>query len=147
MRFSNSVVIRRTPADVYNFLANPDNIPRWNHAIGSARTTIPGPLTAGSWLELSRAIPRPGVDRLEVTEVEPYRRLVLRGDVGPLHGTLDYVLQAVPEGTRLTNAADLQASGLAGIFEAVVSKQVRSAVQDNLEVLRSLVEDAPSSSR
>lgn len=33
--FENAVTIRRPPDDVFAFLADFDNVPRWNHAIES----------------------------------------------------------------------------------------------------------------
>ena len=58
--------------------------------------------------------PRPADEQLEVTELVPGRRLVLAGDLGPLHGTITYALEPTAGGTRLTNDAELEASGRSG---------------------------------
>jgi hypothetical protein len=36
MHFANSVTIRQPPSEVFAFLINPANIPKWNYAIDSA---------------------------------------------------------------------------------------------------------------
>jgi uncharacterized protein YndB with AHSA1/START domain len=109
MQFTNSLVIRRSPSEVFGFLADPTNIPKWNYAIASTRQVPPGQLGVGTRFRQTRTLPRPTEEELEVTEVVPDRRLVLRGELGPLHGSLTYELEEIPEGTRLTNGADLKA--------------------------------------
>ena len=37
MHFANSVTIWRPPNEVFAFLVDPANIPKWNYAIDSAR--------------------------------------------------------------------------------------------------------------
>jgi uncharacterized protein YndB with AHSA1/START domain len=140
MKFTNSVVIRRPPAEVFAYLADPENIPKWNYAIASTRQTTPGSVGVGTRFRQTRTIPRPAEEELEVTGFEPDRHLALRGDLGPLSGSLAYELEAVPEGTRLTNRADLRARGPLGIAAELGAGRIRAAVADNLDVLRRILE-------
>jgi uncharacterized protein YndB with AHSA1/START domain len=48
MDLRNTVTIRRPVEDVFAYLADFGNVPRWNHAIGSTTKTIPGPVGVGS---------------------------------------------------------------------------------------------------
>jgi uncharacterized protein YndB with AHSA1/START domain len=134
------VTIRRPPSEVFAFLADPANIPKWNYAISSTRQVTPGPFGVGTRLQQTRSLPRPAVEELEVTEYVPERRMVLRGDVGPLTGTLVYLVEQVPEGTRLTNAADLSGRGSLQLLAPLATGRVREAVAANLEKLRQLLE-------
>jgi uncharacterized protein YndB with AHSA1/START domain len=45
--FENTVTIRRSPKDVFAFLANFENIPTWNYAISETKKTSPGPVGSG----------------------------------------------------------------------------------------------------
>ena len=140
MEFSNSVIIRRSRRDVFQFLANAEYLPMWNHAVTSARQLTPGSVAVGTRLRLTRSIPQSATDELEVVDLDDERRLVLRGDVGPLTGTLTYQLDEVPEGTRLTNAANLTARGPLRLLSAIAEPRVRAAVALNLERLRQVLE-------
>lgn len=140
MHFSNSVLIRRAPSEVFAFLANPANIPRWNYAITSTEQVTPGPLGLGTRLRQTRSLPQHSVEELDVVEYVTDRRLALRGDLGPLTGTLTYVLNEVVEGTRLTNVADLSGRGALGLVAGLGESRVSRAVAANLDALRELLE-------
>ena len=142
MRFSNSMVIRRSPSEVFAFLADPTNIPKWNYAITSTRRLTQGPLGVGTRLAQTRSVPQLAVEELEVTEFIPERRMVLQGDVGPLTGTLSYEIEDVPEGTRLTNTVDLTSRGSLSVLAPLAIGPVRAAVRTNLEKLRQVLESS-----
>jgi uncharacterized protein YndB with AHSA1/START domain len=142
MRFSNTVEIRRSPVEVFDFLTTPENIPTWNHAIAESRGEPTGPMRVGTRVEQRRTQPRPAREQLEVVELADARLLVLEGDLGPLHGTISYRLEAVPGGTRLTNDADLDASGPLRFLAPLAEGRVRASVAENLEVLKRTLEAA-----
>ncbi len=142
MQFSNTVTIRRPPSTVFAFLADPGNIPTWNYAISSTRQVTPGRFGVGTRIEQTRSVPRSAVEELVVTEFVAERRIALRGDIGPLTGTLVYQIEAVPEGTRLTNVADLTGRGPLGLLAPLASGPVRQAVAANLEKLREILESS-----
>lgn len=68
--------------------------------------------------------------------------MVLQGDVGPLTGTLSYEIEVVPEGTRLTNTADLTGRGPLLVLSPLATGRAREAVATNLENLRQLLESS-----
>jgi hypothetical protein len=75
-----------------------------------------------------------------VTELEPESRLVIEGTFGPFPGRITYLLEPVPGGTRVTNAVELQPSGVARLVGGLATSGVRSAVLANMEKLKSLLE-------
>lgn len=140
MRFSNTIEIRRPPGEVFDYLATPENIPAWNVAISEAERSPAGPLGTRTRIRQQRTLPRPAEEELEVTELIPGRRLVLVGDVGPLHGTVSYVLEPSSGGTQLTNAAELEASGPLRLAAPLLTGRIRAAVADNLATLKGILE-------
>lgn len=142
MHFANSLTIRRPPSEVFAFLVDPANTSKWNYAIDSARQVSPGPLGVGTRIQQTRSIPRPATEELVITELVPERRMVLEGDIGPLSGTLSYQIEEAPEGTRLTNTADLSARGPLRLLAPLAAGRVRDAVAANLDKLRDLLESS-----
>ena len=59
---------------------------------------------------------------------------------GPFAGVMRYEVEPTAEGTRLTNSADLRASGLLAVAAPLATGRVRTAVADNLAVLKRLLE-------
>ncbi|MEX1296506.1 MAG: SRPBCC family protein [Candidatus Limnocylindrales bacterium] len=140
MRFSNTIDIKRPPEEVFDYLAAPENIPEWNYAISESERSPSGPIGIGTRIRQRRTLPRPAEEQLEVTELQPDRRLVLAGDVGPLHGTVSYELEPTSDGTQLTNDVELDASGPLRLAAPLFTGRVRAAVADNLATLKRTLE-------
>ena len=71
--FENTVTIRRSPKDVFAFLANFENIPTWNYAISETKKTSPGPVGVGTTYRQLRSIPSRSEEGFQVTVFEPPR--------------------------------------------------------------------------
>ncbi len=140
MEFSNTVSIERSAPDVFEFVADLENVPKWNYAIVETRKTSEGHVRVGATYRQVRSIPTRSEETLEVTTFEPERRFAVRGDLGPFDGTLTYELEEVGGATRLVNTAELEAHGVMRLAAPIVSGRVREAVAANLEVLKQLLE-------
>lgn len=90
MHFENAPTIRRPPHEVFQYLATFENVPRWNYAIVETRKTSERPVGVGATYRQTRSIPSPAEETFTVTELDPYKRLAIDGDLGPFQGTLSY---------------------------------------------------------
>jgi uncharacterized protein YndB with AHSA1/START domain len=140
MQFTNTIRIERPAAEVFAYLADLENLPQWNYAIGETRKTSDGPVGVGSRYLQVRTIPDHSEEALEVTGFEPDRRLTIRGDLGPFHGDVSYKLDPAQGGTILTNTMDLKASGAVRGIAPLASIRVKAAVATNLNALKRLLE-------
>ncbi|WP_406267460.1 SRPBCC family protein [Nocardia sp. NBC_00881] len=138
--FENALTINRPIADVFAYLAQFENVPRWNYAITETRKTSAGPVGVGSTYRQTRSIPEPAVEAFEVTEFQPTQRLQIRGQLGRFPAVLSYDLESAPGGTMLRNVIDLELRGPLRLASPIVTAQVKSAVAANLDVLRQLLE-------
>lgn len=142
MRFENTVRIDRPVEDIFEFLAEFENIPKWNYAIAETNQLSDGPVGVGTIYRQVRTQPSMSEETFEVTEFEPSRRLAIRGGFGPLEGTMTYDLEPDDGGTRLTNSADLEGHGLAKIAAPLASGRISEAVAANLSALKLLLESS-----
>jgi uncharacterized protein YndB with AHSA1/START domain len=138
--FGNTVTIRRPVADVFAFLADFENVPAWNYAIVETRKVTPGPVGVGTTYRQVRSVPRRSEEDFEVTVFEPASRLEVQGELGPFRARLSYALEPVAGGTRLTNAVELQGSGLLSVVVPLATSRVKRAVAANLDTLREILE-------
>jgi len=106
--FENTVTIARPAREVFAFLADLRNIPRWNYAIARTVPTSPGPPGAGAAYRQTRTIPRRSEESLQITVFQPPTRRTVQGQLGPFRATASYLLEPVPSGTRLANDAELE---------------------------------------
>jgi carbon monoxide dehydrogenase subunit G len=138
--FENAVIIRRPVEEVFAFLADFENVPRWNYAIVETKKVSPGPVGVGTTYRQTRSVPRRSEEGFEVTVFEPARRLKVQGQIGPFRARVSYLLEPTGGGTRLTNAVDLGSSGLLTLVAPLAASRVKHAVAANLDTLKQLLE-------
>jgi hypothetical protein len=144
--FENSVTIRRPAKDVFAFLAEFENVPRWNHAIDSTIKSSAGPVGVGSTYRQIRSQPR-SEEVFEVTAFEPAAHLGVEGEIGPFHARLDYRLEPIEGGTRLLNGVELEAASVVSkLLAPLAASRVKAAVAENLDSLRRILESDRRSS-
>jgi uncharacterized protein YndB with AHSA1/START domain len=138
--FENTVMIGRPIEEVFGFLADFENLPRWNYAIVETHKVSQGPVGVGTIYQQVRSVPSRSEEHFEVTAYNPPRQLELRGQLGRFPSHLSYALDAVPEGTRITNAVELELRGPGRLLGRVAVPRIRDAVAANLQKLKDLLE-------
>lgn len=138
--FENTVIIRRPIEEVFGFLSHFENVPKWNYAIVETRKVSEGPVGVGTTYHQVRSVPSRSEERFEVTVYNPSRHLEIRGQLGPFPSRLSYALDALPEGTRVTNTVELELRGPGRLLGRVAVPRVRDAVAANLRKLKEVLE-------
>jgi Polyketide cyclase / dehydrase and lipid transport len=129
--FQNTVTIRRAVEDVFTFLADFENIPKWNYAIVETKKTSPGAVGVGTTYRQIRSIPDRSEEGFKVTAF----------DIGPFIATISYLLTPIGDETRLTNAVDLKpSSAVLRLFAPLAVSRVKASVAANLERLKQVLE-------
>jgi uncharacterized protein YndB with AHSA1/START domain len=135
---TNTVEIARSPADVFAFLADGTNGPRWRsgvidlaHKSGQGKGTI---YTQGVKGPFGRRVPAD----YELTAFEPDTRIAFRAVAGPVRPEGSYEVEAAGGGTRVTFSLRCTPSGFARLMAPMVAKTMRSEVAQ-LEQLREVL--------
>ncbi len=136
----NTVMIRRPIEEVFGFLSQFESVPEWNYAIVETRKVSEGPVGVGTIYHQVRSVPSRSEERFEVTVYNPSRHLEIRGQLGPFPSRLSYALDALPEGTRVTNTVELELRGPGRLLGRVAVPRVRDAVAANLRKLKEVLE-------
>jgi uncharacterized protein YndB with AHSA1/START domain len=106
------VTIRRPPGVVFGFIADGLNGPKWRPGI----VDIAHVSGSGVGATYRQGVKGPGGRRIDadyrVTAFEPDRRLAFEAIAGPVRPTGEYLLDQVPDGTRLTFSLDAELSGI-----------------------------------
>ena len=138
--FTNVVTIDRPVADVFAFVSDFENVPRWNYAISATSKASPGPVAVGTVFVQRRQIPKPSEERFTVTDLAPDRRVAVEGTLGPFAARLSYEFEPAGEGTVLTNAVELEMGGALRLVGGIAASRVKAAIAENLGVLKQLLE-------
>jgi uncharacterized protein YndB with AHSA1/START domain len=140
MRFTNTVTINRSREDVFAFLADLENLPRWNYAIRRTRKVTSGPVAVGTRYHQLRTVPTHQEESLEVVELDHARRLTVRGTLNRLPARLAYVLESDGTCTVLSNSVELTVRGPLVLVSPLATRQVKQAVAANLAALKEILE-------
>ncbi len=120
IRFDNEIDIARPANEVYTYLVDLEHTPEWNWAITSTQKITPGPVGIGTRYRQTRSIPRPAVEYLQISGLEPGRSVEVTGTLGPFQARLSYELEPSPVGTRLRNRVELSSPIALGPFAGLL---------------------------
>jgi hypothetical protein len=141
--FENTVTIIRPAGEVFAYLADAENLPRWNYAIEQTRKISPGPVGVGTVYRQTRTLPRRSQEEFRLVVFQPPGQLALDGTFGPFKARASYLLEPVTGGTRLTNRWDLEpTSAPLRLLGPVAIPRVKAAVAENLRALKQILENA-----
>lgn len=139
----HEVTIRRSAADVFAFLADGLNGPRWRSGI----IDIAHVSGSGGGATYKQGVKGPGGRRVDadyrVTTYEPNRRLAFEAIAGPVRPTGEYVLEEADGATRLTFSLHAE---LGGIKKLLMSGAVQRTMDTEVaatERLREILEATP----
>jgi len=136
-----SVTIARPVADVYRVLTTPELTPRWSSNAIEEHVTTPGPLRVGT--RRHATIRRFGggttENEIEVTELEPERRIAVRSVQAPVPFTSTWSFTPVDGGTRVDWRWDFAMRGWLRLIDPLVGPAFRRTFRRDLDTLSSMM--------
>ena len=139
---SSSILIERPVEDVFAYVTDVTNDPAWHTDVLEARKTTEGPPGVGTVWH-AKFKPSMGISEgdMQVVSFEPNREQVMRGDVGPMHPTLTYLLEPVDAGTRFTRRVQISVSGWMKIMAPMMGLMLPKQNKGFLTNLKRVLED------
>lgn len=141
MRRAEQTAEVAAPAEeVYAFLTEIANLPRWQSGVVEAEQTSPGPMAVGSTAAIERRIMGQRIRAdLRVVELVPNRRIVLETEASGLHLEASVAIEPVDVGhSRVTFRMALNATSF--FMQAVEPMAAQAAESDIGESLARLQE-------
>jgi len=144
MRIEATAIVDRPVEEVWDFMTDLENTPKWDPGVLEAKQTSEGPKGVGTTIQTRH--PRNRTLNSRAIEYEPNHRFALEFTSGPIKGTrVSYSTEAVEGKTKLTRTFDLKFSGayrLIGPFVARGARREGGAEVNNVK--RILESDANS---
>jgi hypothetical protein len=141
MTITSTIIVTRNRDDVWSFLADLQNAPRWDRSIARATLISNGPVGIGSIVETTS----PGGKRqlFCITAFERPRLLAFRLLRSPLFTSADltFSLEASDAGTRITHEIHLRVRPWLFLLLPVLSLIGRRALSTDLDFLRRALEE------
>ena len=140
---SHRLIIDRSPADVFAFVADGLKGPTWRPGVVDV-ALISG---SGVGATYKQGVKGPGGRRIDadyrVTVFEPNRRLAFVGIAGPVRPNGEFVLEEVADGTRLTFSLDAELGGIRTLLMGRAVQKTMDAEVAATERLKEILESRP----
>lgn len=141
-----SVHINRPIDEVFAFVSNPVNFPRWAGAlVKESRQTSRGPVGVGTaFTQLNVLMGRRFLSEMRVITYEPPHRFEYETTSGPIRFTGHYTFEAVDDGTRFTSIDESEPSGFLRYLQPLLQPFAQRQITANLSKLKAVIESQPA---
>ncbi len=142
IKIASSTQIRRSTRDVFDYLADLDNLPKWQSGVLESQVVTPAPVRVGTVFEETVKVgPWRVRTTCTVTELLADRLFSFKGTSnGPIEYQGSFEMQAAEGGTRLSVAGIARLKGLWRLLEPLLAGDLRKESRAELEAIRSALE-------
>jgi ligand-binding SRPBCC domain-containing protein len=143
MHVEESVVINRPPEEVFDYVANRENLPEWSSPIQEVRKETQGPLVeeGARFTTVAKFLGRRFETPFEVIVHDRPRRHTDRSTGGPFPQEFTHIFEEVEGGgTRLTEVTDAEPGGFFRLAGPLLEIAGRRQFRADLETLKDRLE-------
>ncbi len=136
-----SKIVNRPVEEVFSFVTDPANNPRWQEGLVESRMTSSGPMGVGTQMtDVRKFLGRDMNSKLEVTAFEPNKKFVEKVVSGPLPFEISMTFEPSGNGTKINVLAQGEPGGFFKLAEGMVQKQLQSQLEGDAERLKRALE-------
>lgn len=147
MNVSAETTIRGDRSEVARYALDPKNDPIWISGISEAEMITPPPLKVGSQVRRVAHFLGRRIDYvLEVVELDPNRRILMRSIKAPFPMEVSYQFDNDAGGTRATIHVGGDAGVMYRVAGPILSRQVKSSLTKDLRNLKHIIESGKAGS-
>jgi len=125
----NQVTINRPVSDVFSYLLDGANNPRWRPGVLDIQHDAATPAGLGAVYKQGLKGPGGRIDGdYKITRLQPNQLIEFQVIAGPARPTGTYTLEPVGSGTKVSFVLDFQPKGLARLMDGMIGKTMQSEV-------------------
>lgn len=137
LEFANTIDINRPIAEVFNFLSDFENIPKWNYYVLEVTKVSDGPIEIGT---IYHQIRRTDEQDFRITSLEPNQAVTIKTlPQSSPDFEMRFRLHSEGDKTRIQDEWKLD-TGLPALMEKLAAGKIKAAVAENLTKLKELLE-------
>ena len=141
IKVETTVHVNCPPQEVFAYLSNFENNPKWQSGMREARFTSEGSLRLGpTYEQVASFLGRPVLSTFEVIAYEPGQMVKATSTSGSFPITFTRIVSAEEEGTRVTAVIEGDASGFFKLAEPLLARFVQRSVDNDYANLKKILE-------
>jgi len=134
-------VINRPSEEVFTYVGNLGNDPKWRVSLTESAQVTPGPPAAGTeYHQVAKFLGKRIESTLRVDQYQPSSKLAGRITSGPVLGTFEWTFEPSGSGTRAIWKLDVEAGGVFKMGEFLVSRSIKKQHAEEFANLKKLLE-------
>jgi uncharacterized membrane protein len=140
-----SIVINRPIAEVFAFVANFENHPKWETNFQKVKLLTSTPTGEGTTYQCDLKLPgQTATSKFEITEYEVNKKIAFEAEAaGPAKPNGSFRFESVAGGTKITLLPRPEFRGFFRLLEPLMAGYIRKQNQDHLSKLKSILETQP----
>jgi uncharacterized membrane protein len=135
------ITINRPVNEVFAFVSNMENGPKWQPELSEVRRITKGPVKIGSQFSSARIIMGQKLETIiEFVAYEPNSKYTIKSISGPLPFEQTTLFESTAEGTKLTTKIELFPSGDMAQAEPMLAETLKQEMETDFDGLKKLLE-------
>jgi uncharacterized membrane protein len=140
-KYEKSVFINRPQQEVFNFVTDLSNDPKWQASIQSVKQISDGPIGVGSTFRYeTKLLGRKSETEIQLTSYNPPNGASVKALNGPIPFENTYRFETQDGGTLLTFMGWAEIGGFFKIAEGLAAKQIEKQLETDAVALKKLLE-------
>jgi carbon monoxide dehydrogenase subunit G len=145
IKIEHSTVINRPIEEVFAFLEDSNNDPKWQTGVLEVEKTSEGAVGVGTtFREIRKFLGRQFETIYEITEHEFNKKLSSKAASGPIPFMITTTFEAVETGTRVTVVGEAEPGGFFKLGESVISRSFEKSLEADFTSLKAIMEEGAS---
>lgn len=141
IQLNDTITISRSPGDVFAFLADLNNIPKWQAEVVTSQVITTGPTKVGTrFTEEVKMGPMRATANCEVTEFSPDRTMVFKAVSPSITYEGRILVEPWEKGAKLTLAGIVQPKGLWKLMQPMMKGEFKSGIKKELAAIKETLE-------
>ncbi|HKI07240.1 MAG TPA: SRPBCC family protein [Nitrososphaeraceae archaeon] len=138
LEFNNKLEIRRPIAEVFQFLSNFENMPKWNYFVVNVKKISDGPVGINTAFRQKR---KTDSQEYKIVEYEPNKKVAIEFQPPSVKLTMRFTLKSSHNDNDTVVVDEWKFdTGIPALFARISITNVKAAVAENLEKLKQLLE-------
>ena len=134
-------LVDRPIKDVFAFVANPNNMSKWNSAVVSLEQITPGEVGVGTKFKSTGEMMGRRIEgEMQIVSYEPDTKCGFQMNAGPMQVNINLTFKTVGTGTKISFNAQGNPAGIFKLAEGAMQGRVKTMMEENLARLKSALE-------
>ena len=137
-----TVEIDRPLEEVFNYVVNVENAPKWQPAVIEVKRITNGPIGVGTkFKEVAKMMGRRVDTICEITELETNKKFAFKGtSSGPFEYESTYTLEPKENGTSISIVGNFRTKGFWRLLEPFIKGEVAKESSQELAAMKEAIE-------